>query len=95
MIQDDAITVDFCLSVMRRRLIPSQIANGLPDIAIVEIVIAQDQSLSPIQSVENLFGPAFRMAGKIAQVPNDIVRFDNRIPSVDNEMVHLVSVDEG
>ncbi|WP_322886503.1 hypothetical protein U8C31_18215 [Sinorhizobium medicae] len=91
MVQTDAFAVELDFGIVSGRLVPCQATDGFPWLPVaVEIVIAQDQALPTLETVENLLGTSFVVTGKVTQVPDDVVWFHNRIPDVDQEFVHLI-----
>lgn len=92
--EDDALATLFDFRVMRGDLVPGEVAQGLANIPIVEIVIAKDQPFAAVEPVENLARATDIVAAEIAKVPNDIVRTYDRIPGLDQVFVHLLNVRE-
>lgn len=93
--EDDALATLFDFGVVGGVLVPGEVAQGLPDVSgMVQIVVAQDQPLTALQSVENLTRATDIVAAKVTQVPDDILRFYDRIPGVNDELIHLIRGNE-
>lgn len=89
-VQDDAFATLFDFGVVGGCLVPGEVAKGFPDLSMVEIMIAEDQPFTAVEPVKNLFRSGDIVTAEIAEMPNDIVRSNDRIPGVNDELIHFI-----
>lgn len=94
MMQDYALACLLTFRVMSRRLVPGEVSERFPDLAIVQIMVAQDQPFAAVEPVKNLLGAGLIVAAEIAEMPDDIVWSNDRVPSIDDELIHLIRGNE-